>query len=117
MTYLTKVLKLILLVGGLSACQNNPTFDDADENLLVFLEQPNVDKHMVITKLGEPSSILVNSGIYTYRLGQTKKGGYFIYHPEPTYGVGYRSWQEAKFSLVLIFSNGDLLEHRLIQVK
>ncbi|MHC1698752.1 MAG: hypothetical protein AB9919_11975 [Geobacteraceae bacterium] len=82
----------------------------ADKDLLNFLTS-GTSKEAVLLKLGEPSSSFEQGRVLTYRIGADDEKGYFLLDRQVR-------WENAKYSLVLVFDEKGLLtKHALVQVR
>ena len=111
-----KRLAAYLLLPVLAGCATSRLL--ADKTLLEFLEDGKTSKHMVILKLGQPSGTFDGEKIVTYRIGaEEKEEGYFVLNLQGGPPVPGR-WTGAKFSLVLIFDEHNVLQkHSLVPVQ
>ncbi len=115
---LTRFILYLLLVlsAGCATTQHA-----ADEALLDFLKNGNITKEIVLLKLGQPSATYEKEHIITYRIGHEKGRGYFLWDRDFNYSeteYQYLGWSVAKFSLVLIFDNENVLrKHSLVEVR
>lgn len=109
MRWSCRLTATVLLLSSLAGCATTPRF--SDKTLLTFLENGTTTKEMVFLKLGQPSGTFSGERIVTYKLGGDKEKGYLLLDR----GVG---WTDAKYNLVLIFDENNLLsKHSLVQVR
>lgn len=88
----------------------------AEKTFLEFLEDGKTTKQMVILKLGQPSATLEGERILTYRIGRDEHG--YSVLDRQTGAAVYSQWYGAKFSLVLIFDEHNVLKkHSMVLVR
>jgi hypothetical protein len=105
---------VILISALLSGCVTPP---NARPDLLAFLETGKTMREEAILKLGQPSGSFEQDRILTYRIGQDGERGYFIISPKVILPAQGASWQNVRFSLVLVFDGaGRLQKHELVRV-
>src|SRR5262249_25407862 len=114
----------LLLACGLGGCATTPATRVpvadallADTHLLDFLEEGKTPKETVLLKLGQPSAVMESGRILTYRIGLEPHRGHFGRERAPADWAG-ASWAGVKYSLVLIFDAGGILQrHSLVEVR
>ena len=93
----------------LTGCATTSQF--SDRTLLAFLENGTTTKERVFLKLGQPSGTFNGERIVTYKLGGDSEKGFFVLDR-------VTGWTEAKYNLVLIFDENNLLSNfSLVQVR
>ena len=87
-------------------------------DLLNFLADSKTTKEEVITTLGQPSGKFEREKILTYRLGfKTGNKGFYVVEQHPGMPIE-ENWADAKYSLVLVFDENDVLrKHSLVEVR
>lgn len=99
----------VVLIFSLVGCATTPRF--SDRTLLSFLKNGTTTKETVFLKLGHPSGTFNGERIVTYKLGGDNEKGFFVLDR-------VTGWTEAKYNLVLIFDENNLLSnHSLVQVR
>lgn len=102
------MLALCTLLMVCSCGSLPPVF--ADKDLLSFLT-PGMSQEAILLKLGEPSASFESGRVLTYRIGEDEEKGYFLLDRQVR-------WDNAKYSLVLVFDENKLLtKHSLVQVR
>lgn len=105
---------MILASALLAGCVTPP---NARSDLLAFLEAGKTTREEAILKLGQPSGSFEQDRILTYRIGRYGEQGYFIISPKVILPAQGASWQNVRFSLVLVFDEaGRLRKHELVPV-
>ena len=107
-----------LLLPLLASCATTspPVEKIAEKAFLEFLEDGKASKQMVILKLGQPSGTFEGEKIVTYRIGKDEQGYFVVDRQGSTPVPG--GWTGAKFSLVLIFDEHNVLQkHSLVPVR
>ncbi len=103
---------LVCFLVGCATPTQKPPEPGVDAHLLDFLRDGQSTKEAVVLKLGQPSAVLESGRILTYRVGQEKKGGYFLRD------ACAFDWSNLKFSLVLVFDESEVLrQHSLVRVR
>jgi len=81
--------------------------------LLPFLENARTTKEEALLHLGQPSAQFEGEHILTYRMADTPEGGLDV-----ASRLGTGGWKTAKYSLVLVFDDRQLLlRHNLVRVR
>jgi len=81
--------------------------------LLPYLEDARTTKEEALLHLGQPSAQFEGERILTYRMADTPEGGLAV-----TVRLGTGGWQTAKYSLVLVFDDRQILvKHNLVRVR
>ncbi len=107
----SRFILLLTVALTLVGCATAPQLKGSP-GLLNFLAEGTTTRTEVITTLGEPSGRFESEKILTYRLGfEPRNSGYFIVEREAT-ANGWPTWTAAKFSLVLVFDDHDVLRKR-----
>jgi hypothetical protein len=96
-------LLLLALVGVIAGCAR--TISGARPDLLSFLRTGTTSREEVLLKLGEPSASFERDRILTYRIGKDPRQGYYVVLP-----TVFEQWQQVRYSLVLVFDAGGVLE-------
>jgi len=105
------VAVLLLCSVGCATRQAVPPM--IQEELLTFLEDGTSEKEGVILRLGQPTGQFDGEKILTYRMTLTDKEGLVTSLP-----AGQGGWQLARYSLVLVFDDAQILKkHNLVQVR
>jgi hypothetical protein len=106
---------IVILVSSLLAgCVTPP---NARSDLLDFLQVGKTTREEAILELGQPSGSFEQDRILTYRIGRYGAQGYFIISPKVILPAQGASWQNVRFSLVLVFDEaGRLRKHELVSV-
>ena len=115
---LAAYLLLSLLVGcaTTSPLAEKTAEKSAEKTFLESLEDGKTSKQMVILKLGQPSGTFEGERILTYRIGKDEHG-YSVLDRQTGVSV-YSPWTGAKFSLVLIFDEHNVLrKHSMVLVR
>jgi len=109
-----KKLLLLALALTLAGCTTTPPPLKGSPDLLRFLADGKTTQPEAIIALGQPSGRFESEKILTYRLGfEPRNGGYYIVERETT-ANGWPTWTAAKFSLVLVFDDHDVLRHHAL---
>ncbi len=113
-------LAVYLIIPLLTGCAT--LSGPGDATLLSFIADGKTSKQTAILKLGQPSGTFEQERIVTYRIagrkGKQQKKGYFLLDLYTDTGTGgfVESWSDAKFNLVLIFDENNVLQqHSLVQ--
>lgn len=97
-----------------SGCVTPP---HARKDLLQFFAIGKTTREEVLLRLGQPSASFEQDRIFTYRVGQYGEEGYYIISPKVVLPAQGASWQDVRFSLVIVFDEkGRLQKHQLVQV-
>jgi hypothetical protein len=96
----------VLLLGFATGC-GTPTIPGASHDLLGFLQIGQTTREAVLLKLGQPSAMLEQEKILTYRIGEDKKQGYYLISPKAAL-----PWQAVRYSLVLVFDGSGVLQRQ-----
>jgi hypothetical protein len=98
----------------LAGCAGRPEREVPNApNLLPFLKDGSTTKEDVLLKLGEPSGRFESERILTYRMADGENGGLAVTSPR---GIG--GWETARYSLVLVFDDRQILTtHSLVRVR
>ncbi len=103
-----------LLLLTLAGCMTPP---HARKDLLEFFAIGTTTREEVLLQLGQPSASFEQDRIITYRVGQYTDQGYYIISPKVVQPAQSTSWQDVRFSLVIVFDErGRLQKHQLVQV-
>ncbi len=122
-----KLLGCVLIVSTLTGCAaHNMQIVDREtieQTLLAFLEDGKTTKKELLSRLEEPSAQFEGGRILTYRLDRKFK----VVTPEdessPSFWYGdpgkrLSLWKRARYSLVLVFDAGGVLQrHSLVRVR
>jgi hypothetical protein len=104
-------LLAIVIAAWLPGCVT-PPIPGAQPDLLGFLEIGRTSREDVLLRLGQPSAVFEQERILTYRIGEDPKQGRYVVTPK-----ALLSWQQVRYSLVLVFDDaGRLLKQNLVVV-
>ncbi len=106
MKHLACMLLLAVLLAG---CASAPV-EKGRADLLDFLVDSKTTKQEVLTNLGQPSAKFQNERILTYQLAVTPKTSAYYVVERRSYPSGWPDWRLAKYSLVLVFDEHDVLQ-------
>ena len=109
-------LAVILFALAIASCAtSDKVVPGARADLLEFLQDGVTTRTDAVLRLGQPTSVLESEGILTFRIGEDTKQGYYVVGPGTASGW---LWEEARYSLVLVFDEGGVLrKHSLVLVK
>jgi hypothetical protein len=102
-----------LLLLAFAGCMAAPVIPGASPDLLKFLQDGASTREQIMLRLGQPSATYEQEKILTYRVGENKAQGYYLVTPNQL-----RQWEDVRYSLVLVFDAGGLLQkHSLVAVQ
>ena len=109
-------LALILFAFVFAGCATtDKSVPGARADLLEFLQDGNTTRTDAVLRLGQPTAVLENENIITFRIGEDVNKGLYVVGPGTTSGW---LWETARYSLVLVFDEeGVLRKHSLVSVK
>jgi len=103
-TTLSQVFATLLAVW-LAGCATPTPIPGASRDLLKFLQIGKTTREEVLLKLGQPSASFEHEKIFTYRVGEDIKQGFYVVTPKAV-----MPWQQVRYSLVLVFDEGGILQ-------
>ncbi|UCF68885.1 MAG: hypothetical protein JSV80_06245 [Acidobacteriota bacterium] len=117
MTHVSLRLGIVALALALASCAHSLEVvqtDQADAPAIAFLLDGETAREQVAARLGQPSAQFENGRIMTYRLDRKFR----VLSLRSRDDSEHAGWQQARYSLVLIFDDqGILARHRLLRVR
>jgi hypothetical protein len=111
-------ISAVILILVFAGCATNQVRGRA--NLLRFLSDGATTKEEALLNLGQPSGTFEDGNILTFRIGfNSGSNEFYVVQQPPGIGINgaYCSWENTRYSLVLVFDGKNLLRHHsLVEV-